>query len=413
MKTDICIVGAGPAGLMAAIFAAENGNPVVVIEANTSPCRKLLLTGGGRCNITHHCTAGQIVRAYSDKGRFLSYSLHKFSPQYVQDFFARLGLKTRSENDGCVFPVANRADDVKKVLVEKAKKMNARLLLDKRVVGIAQEKSTFIIHAGKQQVLAERLIIATGGLSYPQTGCTGDGYRFAGGFGHEIVRPRASLVPVVTKQGWPAMLAGTAVKNVTVSTRIGGKIIKTTGAIIFTEDGIGGPAMLDMSRLLTDYLPAADASVGVTLDLAGNLDKQQLETRIAGLISANPKKKIVNILAELIPRRLSAVICEQTGLDDELAAGQLNKNSRKKLVEIIKLMPVSILRTRPIVEATVTRGGISTEQIEPQTMESKICRGLFFAGEVIDVDGPCGGYNLQICWSTGALAGACAAGKKV
>ena len=409
VRTKVCVIGAGPAGLMAAIFSAEAGSRTTVIEANTGPGRKLLLTGAGRCNLTLQAGPGEFVRELGAKGRFLSYCLYQFSPQYVQDFFARLGLRLKLEKDGCVFPVTDRAGDVRDVLVDRAKRLGVRFLYDRRVSSIAKEAGTFVVRAVGEPVCAEKLIVATGGLSWPQTGSTGDGYRFAQELGHTIVEAKASLVPLVTRQDWPGQLAGTAVEDVRVSARINNRKITTAGAIIFTDDGIGGPAVLDMSRYLTDHLPAVGKPLGITLDLAPQVAGTELETQITELVCANPKKKVVNVLAEFVPKRLSSVLCRQAGCGDELPASQLKKDVRKKLVGIIKALPLSILSTRPIAEAIVTHGGVSVTEIEPRTMESKICPGLFFAGEVIDVDGPCGGYNLQICWSTGALAGSSAA----
>jgi len=409
MRTKVCVIGAGPAGLMAAIFSAEAGSSTTVIEANTSAGRKLLLTGAGRCNITHQAEPAELVRKFGAKGRFLSFCLYQYPPQYVQDFFAGLGLRLKIEKDGCVFPVSDRAGDVRDVLVERAKRLGVRFLYGRRVSGIVKEEGAFIVRTAKEPVYAEKLIVATGGLSWPKTGSTGDGYRFARETGHTIVEPKASLVPLVTREDWPKQLAGTAVEDVRVLARINKKKITTAGAIIFTEDGIGGPAVLNMSRYLTDYLPAGRTPIGISLDLAPQVIEVELETQITKLMAANPKKKVVNVLAEFVPKRLSAELCRQAGCGDELAAGQLKKDVRKKLVRFLKALPISVVSTRPIDEATVTHGGVSVTEIEPKTMESKICPGLFFAGEVIDADGPCGGYNLQMCWSTGALAGRSAA----
>jgi len=405
MRTKVCVIGAGPAGLMAAIFSAEAGSSTTVIEANTSAGRKLLLTGAGRCNITHQAEPAELVREFGAKGRFLSFCLYQYPPQYVQDFFAGLGLRLKIEKDGCVFPVSDRAGDVRDVLVERAKRLGVRFLYGRRVSGIVKEEGGFIVRSAKEPVYAEKLIVATGGLSWPKTGSTGDGYRFARETGHTIVEPKASLVPLVTREDWRGQLAGTAVEDVRVLARINKKKITTAGAIIFTEDGIGGPAVLNMSRYLTDYLPAGRTPIGISLDLAPQVIEVELETQISKLMAANPKKKVVNVLAEFVPKRLSAELCRQAGCGDELAAGGLKKDVRKKLVRFLKALPISVVSTRPIDEATVTHGGVSVTEIEPKTMESKICPGLFFAGEVIDADGPCGGYNLQICWSTGALAG--------
>ncbi len=409
MRTDICIIGAGPAGLMAAIFAAEAGARTTVIEANTSPGRKLLLTGAGRCNITHQAAPRELVRTFGAKGRFLSYALYQFPPQDVLNFFARLGLQTKLEKDGCIFSATDRAGDVRDTLVGRAGKLGVMFIYDKRVSSITKEAGAFVVRASTERIDAEKLIVATGGLSWPKTGCTGDGYRFARQFSHAIVEPRASLVPLVTLETWPGRLAGTAVGNVRISARLNDKKVSTFGAMVFTDDGIGGPAILDMSRYLTDYLPAGETPIAIMLDLVLHVEQACFETQMTECIGANPKKKILNVLAEFVPKRLSVILCRHVGCDDELEAGRLRKDVRKELIRTIKALPLSIVRTKPIAEATMTRGGVNVTEVEPKTMESKICPGLFFAGEVLDVDGPCGGYNLQACWSTGALAGSYAA----
>jgi predicted Rossmann fold flavoprotein len=274
---------------------------------------------------------------------------------------------------------------------------------------VAKESGSFAVRAGAEQIFAEKLIVATGGLSWPGTGCMGDGYLFARRLGHTVVEPRASLIPLVTREDWPGQVAGTAVEEVRISAHIGSNKLTTAGAMVCTEDGVGGPAVLEVSRYLTDHLPAGETGIGITLDLVPHVGEVHLEAQIAERIAANPKKKAINVLAEFVPKRLAIVLSRQGGCDDHLAAGQLKKDARKKLAGMLKALPLSIVRTRPIAEATVTRGGVSVAEVEPKTMESKLCAGLFFAGEVLDVDGPCGGYNLQACWSTAALAGSCAA----
>jgi predicted Rossmann fold flavoprotein len=400
MKTEICIIGAGPAGLTASIFAAQAGARTTIIEGNTTAGRKLMLTGAGRCNLTHKADPAELVRAFgSAQGRFLSYCLYKFSPQDVMKFFSSLGLKTRIEKDRCVYPASNRAVDVRDVLVKRAKKLGVNFIYGKHAY-------TFTIHIPKEPVHAWKVIIATGGLSWPQTGCTGDGYRFARSFGHKITQTKASLVPLVSLEKWLGQLAGISVENVRITAHINNKKVFSTGALIFTNDGIGGPAVLDMSRYITDYLPAEKIPIKITLDLLPNLEQTALDKKLTNLLSANPRKKVVNILAEFFPRRIGIFLCERANCNEELAAGQLNKEARKKLTAAMKALPISILRTRPIDEATITHGGVSLKEVESKSMESRICPGLFFAGEVLDVDGPCGGYNLQMCFSTGGLAGA-------
>jgi predicted Rossmann fold flavoprotein len=393
---------------MASIHCAAENAETAVFETNTTAGRKLLLTGGGRCNLTHLAAPDEIVRSFGPKGRFLSYALHKFSPEHVRQFFRELGLESVVEQDGCVFPASNRASDVRDYLIKRAKELNVRFYFDKSVKCIMLEENSFAIHTDKEFFTAEKVIIATGGLSFPQTGSTGDGYRFAQELGHTITEPRASLVPLVTRESWPGELAGTTVENVKAYARINNKKITTGGALVFTDDGIGGLAAWDMSRHLTDYLPDFERPLEITIDLAPKITEVEMGTQIAALISANPKKKVINILAEFVPRRLAEVLCKLADCN-EIEANQLRKDVRKKLIRIVKALSLSIINTRPIAEAIVTHGGVSTCEIESKMMESKICPGLFFAGEVIDADGPCGGYSLQMCWSTGALAGSYAA----
>jgi predicted Rossmann fold flavoprotein len=408
-KYKVCIIGAGPAGLMAAIFSAQAGAQTIVIESNSVPARKLLLTGGGRCNLTHQAEPAQFIRNLNNGGRFLRFCIHKFSPQNVRDFFAEYGLQTTTENDGCVFPLSNKAGDVREALLKKAASLGVEFLYSKTVKSIIKDADVFVVSAEETQIFADKVIIATGGLSWPQTGSTGDGYRLANLLGHRIVQPKASLVPLVACEDWPSQLEGTAVENVCISTKIADKKIVATGSLIFTGDGIGGPAALELSRHITDYLSKEKNPLPIKIDLLPNNTTNELEKYIIDYIAANPRKIVNNILAAFLPKRLSALLCRLAGCGEELPAAHLQKNLRKKLTSLVKSLPLQILRTRPIAEATVTRGGVCLDEIDDKTMQSRVCPGLFFAGEVIDADGPCGGYNLQICWSTGALAGTCAA----
>jgi predicted Rossmann fold flavoprotein len=411
-QMKICIIGAGPAGLMASIHCALANADTAVFETNTTAGRKLLLTGGGRCNLTHLADPDEIVRAFGPKGRFLSYALHCFTPEHTRQFFSELGLDSIVEPNGCVFPASDRAIDVRDCLINHARNLGVRSFFDKSVKRITREGNSFVIHTSRDSFVAEKVIIATGGLSYSQTGSTGDGYRFARELGHTIIELKASLVPLVTREDWPEQIAGTAVENVKACACINNKKITTTGPLVFTDDGVGGLAAWDMSRHLTDHLPALEKPLEITIDLAPQVTEVELGTQLTALITATPKKKVVNILMEFVPKRLAEVSCKLTGCDEKIKANQLKKDVRKKLISKLKALPLSIINTRPIAEAIVTRGGVNTCEIESKTMESKICPGLFFAGEVIDADGPCGGYSLQMCWSTGALAGTSATKKR-
>jgi hypothetical protein len=349
-----------------------------------------------------------MTRAFGVKGRFLSYSLYQFPPDMVRDFFRERGLQSKVEQDGCVFPATDRAGDVRDTLLAEAKRLGVHFLFSTRIQSVTKDGDNFVLNTARQEILADKVIIATGGASYPDTGSTGDGYRFASRLGHTVVQPRASLVPLVTRESWPSELAGVSLENVKISTAIGKKKIVVMGSMLFTHDGIGGPAVLDLSRLVTDSLPSEEKAIEIAIDLSPGTTEEELEEQMLEQFGANPKKTVANILAGLVPRRISTVLCRQFHYA-ELLAGQLSKDVRRKLVKAFKALPLSITSTRPMDEAMVTRGGVSVTEVEPKTMESKICSGLFFAGEILDVDGPCGGYNLQMCWSSGALAGSSAA----
>jgi len=394
---------------MAAIHAAGAGARTAVLEANTAAGRKLLLTGGGRCNLTHAGLPQEILAAFKPKDRFLRHGLYEFPPAQVIDFFHERGLDTRAEPDGCVFPATDRAKDVREVLLEEAQRHGVTILYGRKVLEVLLRPPTLAAVTARQEICADKVVLASGGLSYPDTGSTGDGLRMAEILGHTLIPPRPALVPLVTQEKWPGSLAGVSVDRVTVSARPHGRKVAESGAMLFTQDGIGGPSILNLSRHLTDYLPNRTDPIQVHVDLVPAMSDDDLEGRALQWAQASPKKTIGQVLADLVPRRLAALVAGQAGCAGDLQACQLTKEARRRLVAVLKALELHIVGTRPMAEATITRGGVDVGQIDPKTMESRVCAGLFFAGEVIDVDGPCGGYNLQICWSTGALAGRSAA----
>ncbi len=410
MKFDVCIIGGGAAGLMASIFAAQAGAKTAIIEKNSTLGRKLLRTGHSRCNLTHTGSIEDFVREYDFCGRFLKHSLYEFSPQAVLDFLAQKGLATKVEKDGCVFPITDRATDVCRILNDTARRANVSQHLGRTVESIEKGcGDSFIIKAGADSFEAGALIIATGGLSWPQTGSTGDGLTFAKSLGHTIVQPKSALAPVCTVETWAVQLQGVGVPAVRISAVVNGQKLHTAGPLMFTEDGLGGPAILDLSRSIADVIGQTD-SLPITLDLLPAKDGRQLEEFILAGCAAHPKQEIARVITELLPRAVTLYLVRQIQTDGRpIMANQLSKEARKTLITLIKEMPMHIKALRPLAEATITRGGVSLDEIEPTTMQSKLCPGLFFAGEVINADGPCGGYNLQIAWSTGALAGKSAA----
>ncbi len=401
----VCIVGAGPAGLMAAIHAASSTVPTLVVEANADAGRKLLLTGGGRCNFTHADDPGELTKAFGKAGRFLRHSLYELSPNDMREFLQSRGLASTVEPDGCVFPKEHRAADVRDILLNEAQERGARIQFRCRVKDVATSNGGFRIHAEDRQILTTRLIIATGGVSWPQTGSRGDGYRLAAQLGHTIVPPKPALIPLVTQETWPGTLAGVSLPGVRLSATAGGRRFTTTGNMLFTQNGIGGPAVLDLSRLLADELGEENAGINIGIDVLPGMDEPQLDRLLQEQCRTWPRKTVANLLSELVPRQFSRILCQVAQCEGDLQAGQLSAEKRRRLVRAIKSLPLCVTGTEPIAKATVTHGGVSRDEIDPRSMESKICPGLFFAGEVIDADGPCGGYNLQMCWSTGALAG--------
>lgn len=407
MQKDICIIGAGAAGLTAAIFASRSGKKVTIIESNTTAGRKLLKTGGGRCNITHQHTVDEFLRACNPYSRFLRHCSYEFSPDDVCEFFQQNGLMLKTEPDGCVFPITNRANDVLRILVDLARRGKVEFVYAKPIAAIEKNGNVFNVKTESLNIEAKSVIIATGGCSLQMTGSTGDGYRFAQSLGHTVNPPRACLVPLVAKESWVGEISGVALKNAVLSAKVGKKKIKLSGPVIFTSTGIGGPVVLNFSREILEQISEAD--VEISLDLMPDFDQESVEKFILEKIAENPKKELAGIFVGYLPRALAIMLCDMLGPKKAIIANQLSRKQRNLLVSLIKNLPMTVTATRPINEATVTRGGVSIDEIDSKTMQSKIVDGLFFAGEVIDVDGPCGGYNLQIAWSTGALAGKCAA----
>jgi len=422
MKTALCIIGAGPAGLFAAISAAQSGAETLIVERNTSACRKLLRTGRTRCNLTHSGAVRDFIKAYGlplrrasqdaaagRSGRFLRHSLYEFSADDLRQYFSEHGLRTKVEKDGCVFPATDRATDVARVLLGHAKESSVRFMYGRGVRTIQKENDSFIVITDKDKITAKAVIITTGGLTWPFTGSTGDGYSFAKSLGHTIIEPKAALCPLVTAESWPGKLQGVGIPDVVIKTEVASRKISVAGPLMFTDSGIGGPAVFDLSRLITEYLPCYDNPVRITIDLLPQYDSSRLDKEIITVCSQHPKKTVTAVLSQLVTKAVAAQLFRLISTSQSILAGQLQKTQRSLLVRLLKAMPLSVVAAAPVAEATITHGGISTNEIDPKTMESKLCKGLYFAGEVIDVDGPCGGYNLQIAFSTGRLAGLAAA----
>ena len=412
MNFDVCIIGAGPAGLTAALFAARAGAKTAIVEAGATAGGKLLRTGRTRCNLTHTGSVSDFVKAYGFCGKFLKHSLHEFSADDVRKYFADKGLKTKVEKEGCVFPITDRAAEVKRILVDDARRLGAKFFYGKKVDSIKKTVEGFLVEPLDVRLMGSAVIIATGGVSWPHTGSTGDGYKLAGLFGHTIVEPKSALTGLITAETWPVTLQGVGLKEVSLTVKLGEKKISTRGPMMFTDDGIGGPAVFDLSRLITETLAKSSKPIKVSVDMMPAKSTKELDELIVQRCSNWGKKELAGALTGLFPRAIALNLCERLDPDHNIMASHLPKDQRRKLIKLIKSSTLAIKSIRPIAEATITKGGVSTKEINSKTMESKLRPGLFFAGEVIDADGPCGGYNLQIAWSTGALAGKSAAANR-
>ncbi|MFA6471081.1 MAG: NAD(P)/FAD-dependent oxidoreductase [Candidatus Latescibacterota bacterium] len=411
---DIIIVGAGPAGLMAAIEAAHAGAGVLLLEAGPRPGRKLLATGGGRCNLSHDGTIESFLAGFErSASHFLKPAAYAFPPEEAVRFFESLGVPLKVERGARVFPKSDRAGDVLGALLKEAVSSGVILQTDSPVKSIAGSGSGFEAAASRGIYRTGAVILATGGLSMKRTGSSGDGYAFARKLGHTIVEPRPSLVPLVTRETWPGELAGLALKNVRLTAILGKKRIQRFGEMLFTHHGISGPITLEISRFLTDSLNSGEGPVVMEIDLKPALDEKKLDARLLREIQENPRRRLTAILHTLMPESLARIYTVHLGFDPELTAGHVTREERSRLLRLLKALPLTVTSTGSIEEALVTHGGISLPEIDSHTMESKLCPGLFFAGEIVNTDGDTGGYNLNQCWATGVLAGRAAANKRV
>ena len=397
----VVVIGGGASGLIAAGTAAENGHYVTVIEKNMRPARKLLITGKGRCNLTNMCDTGELLNSVVHNSRFLYAAFSRFTPQDTFDFFENLGVRLKVERGNRVFPESDKAMDIVDALVEYARR-NSRIICA-TVSDIITENNVVVgVRLNDGKVLdCDRVIVATGGLSYPKTGSDGDGYRFAKKIGHNVIDTRPSLVPLEIKEKFCSYLMGLSLMNIGISFEQGGKIIYNDfGEMLFTHFGISGPVVLSGSCHIDN-----PKDVVVHIDLKPALTHEQLDNRFLRDFSKYSSKELSNALNDLYPKSMIPIIISLSGISPKTKVSQISKEMRTRLVNITKDFKLTVTGFRPYDEAIITSGGIDTKEINPSTMESKLCKGLFFCGEVIDVDAYTGGYNLQIAFSTGRLAG--------
>ncbi|MEG2175126.1 MAG: NAD(P)/FAD-dependent oxidoreductase [Oscillospiraceae bacterium] len=407
---DIIVVGAGAAGLMAAGQAALCGAHVLLLDRNTRPGRKLMITGKGRCNVTNACDPDRLMAAMRRNPRFLYSAFSAFSAQDVMRFFEEQGVPLKVERGNRVFPVSDRAVDIVDALQRFVR--NAGVTLSQHRVTSLLEQDGAIIGvktADDKQFLSRSVILATGGLSYPLTGSTGDGYQLAALAGHTLVPTTPSLVALITREPWCSELMGLTLKNVTLSLKHGEKtLFSEIGELLFTHFGVSGPLVLSASS----YLEGPPAAHRLLIDLKPGLSHDQLDARLLRDFADAKNRAFKNALDRLLPRRLIPVVVELSGIAPNTQVNAITKQQRTALVKVCKALPISIAALRPIEEAVVTRGGVAVSQVDSKTMRSKCRQGLYFAGELLDLDAVTGGFNLQIAFSTGYLAGIAAARSK-
>jgi hypothetical protein len=410
MKYDVAVLGGGPAGMMAAGRAGEKGARVILIEKNPSPGKKLLITGKGRCNITQaEFDDREFVKTLGKNGKFLFSSLAVFGPEEVVGFFENSGLRTKVERGGRVFPVSDRARDVLDILLQYLKKNKVEIKTGARVTAFDSSRGHIkcVKLANGGDIEADKFIIATGGKSYPATGSTGDGYSWAKNLGHTIVEPRPALTPVKIRETWPKRLSGLSLKNVAVNIYQNGKKQDSRfGEMLFTHFGISGPIVLDASKKIGELMK--NGGVEIQIDLKPALEFAKLDERIQRDFKTIGKKDFVNYLPELLPQKLVQIFAGLSGIDPRKKISLVTKEERQSLVKTLKGLKLTVDSVVGFDQAIVTTGGVSLAEVDPKTMKSKLVDNLYLAGEVLDLDGPTGGYNLQISWSTGYAAGSAA-----
>lgn len=406
MVYDVAVIGSGPAGMMAAGRAGELGARVLLIEKNRKLGIKLLMTGNGRCNLTNSIDSRGLVEKLGPNGKFLFSALSRYGMRETIGFFESRGVKTKTEAGGRVLPCSDSAQDVLAVLEKYLKESAVEIRKGAEVKKIVSQdcKIQEIILANGEVIMANNFIICTGGKSYPLSGSTGDAYKWLSRLGHEIVTPMPALVPVLLREGFFKELEGLGLKDVRISVMEGeSKIASETGEVMFTADGMSGPAILNLSRAIARA--GTEKALELHLELFPDLSFDGLDAQVRAGFDGAKNKSIANVLDKVLPRRLAGVVLFLAKIDHGRTINSITKQERRTLVGLIKGLTLKIRGLAGLERAMVTIGGVRLSEVDPKTMKSKIISNLYFAGEILDLDGPTGGYNLQICWSTGYVAG--------
>ncbi len=403
---DVIVIGGGAAGMMAALTAAKKGCRVRLLEKNEKLGKKLYITGKGRCNLTNGADMEDVLNHVVSNRKFLYSAFYGFSNRDMMELLERAGLPLKTERGNRVFPASDKSSDVIRTLQRLLQEAGVRICLGCQADAVLTEGSvcTGVRLTDGRFYPAGQVIVATGGLSYPSTGSTGDGYRFASACGHKVTELSPALVPFCAEEDWIGRLQGLSLKNVSVKLSQGKKVYyEEFGEMLFTHFGVSGPAVLSGSSVTARYLKKGPLTL--TIDLKPALTEEQLDQRLVRDFAALRNKQFKNALQGLLPAKLIPVTVEQSGIDPEKQVNAITRKERERLVRLIKHFTLTLTGLRDYHEAIITQGGISVKEIDPATMESKLVKGLFFAGEVLDVDAMTGGYNLQIAWSTGYAAG--------
>jgi len=398
------IIGAGAAGFFAATRAAERGLSTALLEKNRKPAVKILMSGGTRCNLTQATDRRGIVEAFGRQGSFLHSALAAMGPDELVTLFDAEGVPTKVEPTGKIFPVSNRAVDVVEALKRMQQRSGAELRLEEPVLDIERTEDGFLVRTSRGEIQTKALVLTTGGQSYPGCGTTGDGYAWAKQFGHKIIPPRPALVPLLSNEKWVQELSGITIPDVWVrivdgETTAKKPLAERRGSFLFTHFGLSGPVVMDVSRAIT---ARPDANSWQALcDFVPQLNDQQLQEKL----TANGKQTVLAVIAEWLPKRLIEALLAEAAVPTDRRVAELSKKSRGQLLQSLKRMPIPICGSQGFKKAEVTAGGVDLREVDSKTMQSKLCPGLYFAGEILDLDGPIGGYNFQAAFSTGRLAG--------
>lgn len=410
----VIVIGGGPAGMMSAIASAENGNKVILIEKMQSLGRKLLITGKGRCNITSSLSMDEFIKNTPGNGMFL-YSVYKnYTNTDIIDFLKKQGLEVKEERGNRIFPITDKSQDVLKCFTKRLKELNVEILLNQKVSEIlVKDEEVIGVKLQDKIINADKIILATGGESYPLTGSTGDGYKMVEKLGHTVTKIKPSLVPLETfEKDTCKEMQGLSLRNVEIKLKDIEKnkiIYEDFGEMLFTHFGVSGPTILSSSAHLVRYKNIDELlknkKIKLSIDLKPALSEEKLDERILRDFNEIKNKQFKNSLDKLLPQKLINIIIKRSGINPQKQVNEIKKEERRNLVKLLKNFEVTIKGFRPIDEAIITSGGINIKEINPKTMESKIVNGLYFAGEIIDVDSYTGGFNLQIAYSTGYTAG--------